>query len=50
MRPLVVLEAAVVTGWLALAGVGIASLLAFIAVETRTARPMFDFGAFRARA
>lgn len=35
---------------LALAGVGIASLLAFIAVETRTARPMFDFGAFRARA
>ena len=35
---------------LALAGVGIASLLAFIAVETRTARPMFDFAAFRARA
>ncbi|MEE8612382.1 MAG: MFS transporter [Sphingomonas aquatilis] len=34
---------------LALAGVGIASLLAFIAVETRTARPMFDFAAFRAR-
>lgn len=35
---------------LALAGAGIASLLAFIAVETRTARPMFDFAAFRARA
>ncbi len=35
---------------LALAGVGIASLLAFIAVETRTARPMFDFAAFRTRA
>ena len=35
---------------LILAGVGIASILAFVAVETRTPRPMFDFGAFRTRA
>ena len=35
---------------LILAGVGIASILAFVAVETRTRRPMFDFGAFRTRA
>lgn len=35
---------------LALALAGLASVLAFLLVETRTPRPMFDFGAFRNRA
>ncbi len=32
---------------LTLAGIGAASLAAFVAVETRATRPMFDFAAFR---
>lgn len=35
---------------LTLAAFGVLSLLAFVMVETRIARPMFDFGAFRLRA
>lgn len=34
---------------LALAGAGLTSLVAFVVVETRAARPMFDFRAFRTR-
>jgi EmrB/QacA subfamily drug resistance transporter len=36
-------------GGLALAVTGIASLIAFVVIEQRAARPMFDFAAFRTR-